>query len=174
MERIGQYVGETLQWCQPRLFASEYELRCGDVVVATLDFRSAFGTHATAESADGRWTFKRVGFWRTRVTVRNEGGDDDVAVFENETWSGGGTLRFANGTSYQASTNFWTTRWEFQTAGEVPLVRFHTHGLARVEADVELQADAAHLAALPLMVMLGWYLVVMLHRDSAATAVIVS
>ena len=45
----------------------EYELRAGDMLAATLRFRSSFGSFATAEDGDGCWTFKRVGFWQTSV-----------------------------------------------------------------------------------------------------------
>ena len=54
--------GQTLKWLQPNWLKMEYELHAGEEVVATLRFRSSFGTLATAQSADGCWTFKRVGF----------------------------------------------------------------------------------------------------------------
>jgi hypothetical protein len=77
---------------QPSAWREAYELRAGDDLVATLRFRSAFGSFATAETAEDCWTFKRVGFWKTHVTVRRCGADEDLAVFHNNTWNGGGTM----------------------------------------------------------------------------------
>ena len=85
----------------------EYELRADDEVIATLRFRSSFGTFATAESADGCWTFKRIGFWKTKATIRACGSETEIAFFKNNTWSGGGTLELSDGRKFQATTNLW-------------------------------------------------------------------
>jgi len=115
--------GQTLKWLQPNWLKMEYELHAGEEVVATLRFRSSFGTLATAQSADGCWTFKRVGFFQTRVTVRTCDSENDLAVFKNNTWKGGGTLILAGGREYPVSTNFWQTEYAFQNAQGEPLVR---------------------------------------------------
>lgn len=57
MKRMADLAGRELRWVK----SDGYELRDGDTVAATLRFRSMWGSLATAESADGCWTFKRVG-----------------------------------------------------------------------------------------------------------------
>jgi hypothetical protein len=85
---------QSLRCVQPNILKMNYELRAGDEVMATLRFRSLMGTLATGESADGCWTFKRVGFLQASATVRSCGSDSDIAAFKHNTWSGGGTLIF--------------------------------------------------------------------------------
>ena len=97
MLKITELIGQESRWTQPHASKMEYELRARDVIAATLSFRSSFGSFATATSADGTWTFKRVGFWQTRATVRADGAEADLAVFKNNTWSGGGTLELPGG-----------------------------------------------------------------------------
>jgi hypothetical protein len=174
MKQLAEVTGLPLQWMQPSAWREAYELRAGDDVVATLRFRSAFGSFAVAETAEACWTFKRVGFWTTRVTVRQCGSDDDLAVFHNNTWDGGGTLQFPDGRRYPASTNFWQTRYELQTDAGEPLVRFDIGGVFRQSAGVIVQPAAVRLAELPLLITLGWYLAVMMHQDSSAAAVVVA
>jgi hypothetical protein len=167
--KIAELTGQALKWVQPNAFKMEYELRAEDVVAATLRFRSSFGSFATAESADGSWTFKRVGFWQTKVTVRASGVDADLAVFKNNTWSGGGTLELPDGRKYPASTNFWATQFEFKTeAGEALISYRSIGGMLHMSSAVEIHPLAKDLAELPWMVPLGWYLTVMMHMDSAA------
>jgi len=108
----------------------EYELRAGDELVATTRFRSSFGSFAEAESAEGRWTFKRVGFWRTKATIRVSDSDVDLATFKNNTWSGGGTLETRDGQVLRATTNFWQTALDFETEDGQTLIRFKTAGVA--------------------------------------------
>ena len=70
MQGIRDVVGTELEWVQPHALRREFELRAGEEAVAKLEFRSTFGSLASAQSGEGTWTFKRVGFWRSHVTVR--------------------------------------------------------------------------------------------------------
>ena len=169
MKKIAEVIDRELEWVQPSAWKMAYELRAGDEPVATLRFRSSFGSFATAEGADGCWTFKRVGFWQTRVTIRGCGSEMDIAMFKNNTWSGGGTLELPDERKVLASTNLWQTNFEFKTETGEALVRFKTGGLVHLSATVEIQPDSAGMRELPWVVMLGWYLAVMMYMDTAST-----
>jgi len=157
-----------LRWVQPHVFDRTYELRDGDDLVATLSFRSTFGSFATARTADGVWTFKRVGFWQTRATVRADGQPADLAVFQHATWSGGGTLRLADGREILVTTNFWQSRIEFRWPDGEVLFRYSTSGFLRQESDLEVMPALARVAEAAWLLPFGWYLVVMMHEDAAA------
>ena len=67
MKNVRDFAGsDDLTWTQPKALKQAFELRAGEDVVGTLEFRNSFGSFATGESADGRWTFKRQGFFRPR------------------------------------------------------------------------------------------------------------
>jgi hypothetical protein len=170
VKKIAEVIGRELEWVQPSAWKMQYELRAGDELIATLRFRSSFGSFATAESADGCWTFKRVGFWQTRVTIRGCGSETESATFTNNTWSGGGTLDLPDGRKILANTNFWQTNLEFKTEAGAALVRFKIGGLVHLSAKVEIQPDIAGVPELPWLAMLGLYLVVMMNVDAASTA----
>lgn len=165
----------TLVWSQPSAFTMDYELRAGEDVVARLAFRSSFGTLAAASAAEGTWTFKRVGFWQPVVTVRREGESDDLATFRNSTWSSGGTLQLRDGREYRADSSFWMTEFRFLAEGDRPLVVFRRiSGVFHTSAEVDVRPEAREMAELPWIVPFGWYLTVMMQRDTAATSAIVS
>ena len=169
MQSIYDFVGRELKWVQPHARKMEYELNAGTELVANLRFRSAFGSLATAESADGCWTFKRVGFWATRATIRACGSDQELAAFRNNTWKSGGTLELPNGRRYPASSNLWATAYAFTTEAGEPLVKFHQiGGTFHLSTLVDILPAAAFIAELPWLVTLGWYLAVMQQMDSAA------
>jgi hypothetical protein len=170
MDKIGNFVGLPLQWSETSLLKAHYELTSGDIQIATLRFRSVWGTFATAQSADGCWTFKRVGFWQTRATIRPCDGEEEIATFQNNTWSGGGTLLFPDGRQYLANTNFWQTQYEFKTPTGESLIHYRNRGVFRSSAEVTILPQAKELEELPWMVMLGWYLIIMMQSDSSAAA----
>jgi hypothetical protein len=169
MLKITQLTSHPLKWVQPSM-KMEYELLTGETLAATLKFRSMWGTLAFVNSGDGDWTFKRIGFWQNRASIRATDSEEDLAVFTNNTWSNGGLLKFSGGKCYKATTNVWMTRMEWLTEDEQPLVAFKIGGFFKHSAEVEIMSAAARLPELPILVLFGWYLILMLHRDTAASA----
>ena len=171
MLKITELPGQELRWKQAHALKMEYELRRRDVTAATLRFRSSFGSLATAESGDGSWTFKRVGFWQTRATVRAVGAEADLAVFKNQTWNGGGSLELPDGRKYPANTNFWATQYEFLTEQGKPLIRYQrVAGFLHLSSQVEIPEWSKELVEMPWLAAFGWYLTVMLYMDMSAAA----
>jgi len=169
--RISDVADRELTWAQPSFARQAFELTAPDAV-GRLVFPRMLGTLAEAESGEGTWTFKRVGFFHQRATVRTAGAETDLAVFRNNTWHCGGTLEFAEGRRFRATTNFWNTRFAWETEDAQTLLRFHHGGAFKLSATVEIQEAARALPELPVLVLFGWYLCVMLHHDAGAAAAI--
>jgi len=169
--KMADWVGQTLRWVQPRALKQELELRAQEIPIATLRFRGAFRSEATAESAEGCWTFRQVGFWRQRILIREYGAETDLAVFHHHVWRGGGILELADGRRYTVRTNFWTTRLELTDEAGNPLLTFRKiGGFLRLSAEMEISPEAKHLPELPWLVPFGCYLIVLKYREQAATA----
>jgi len=174
MDRISALGEQGLAWLQPKTLEHYFELQAGPAQLATLAFHSAWGTLATAETADGTWTFKRVGFLNPRVTVRAAGSPDNLAVYQPKFW-GDGTLTFADGATFRwQPTNFWATEWAFTGTGDTPLVRFKSGAeksklsdILKTQALMELEPDESIRPYVPLLVALGMYLIILHQQDAA-------
>ena len=170
MKSIVELARHELKWTQPKALKNSFELHSDDQVVGTLVLKSIFGSFATGTSADGCWTFKRVGFFQTRVTIRRCDDETDIGTFRNSTWKAGGTLELPDGRKYRATSNLWQSKLEFQDPSGNPIIKLKTGGLMHLSAGVEIEPAAARIPELPWMVMLGWYLAVMMKNDSAGAA----
>lgn len=166
---IAELTQSPLKWQQPSM-RQEFELVTRDTPVASLNFRSSFSSLGTAQSGEGSWTFKRIGFWQNKAYIRAAGSETDLAIYTRNTWQQGGTLEFADGHRYVFKTNFWMTRMGWWTETGQPLVNFQIGGFFRHSAEVEVLPIAYHLPQIPLLVLFGWYAVLMLYRDSSAAA----
>jgi len=146
-----------------------YELRSADSPVGYLRFEKPYGSLASAEVASQKWTFKRAGFLAPRVTVRSASPEAEIAVFCPH-WSGGGTLHFADGHQAQwRCTNFWGSQWAFVGSDSRVLVGFsHHEGLFKASAQLQFEESSAALPDFPLVVALGWYLMILAADDSSA------
>ena len=171
-EQLAAGVGSELRWRQPEVTKRRYILQRegADAAFATLDWRSMWGTFATATIGDDEWTFKRGGFLRPRVTVRRLGSDEDIATFEAN-WQGGGTLTIADGAAYTwKAANFWHSQWNWLDASGAELLHFaNKQGFVRQEATVAIGPVGAQIPELELLTTLGWYLLILAANDSAAT-----
>src|SRR5919205_3856272 len=81
MPSIGAVITEELTWTRAGALQGTYELRAGTEVVATVRCAQWGGARAVVEAGDSCWTFRRVGFWHPRVTVREVGSETDLATF---------------------------------------------------------------------------------------------
>ena len=177
MEELSTVFGLPLYWVQPKTGERQFELCADKRLFGVLRFETAFGTRATAESATGRWTFKRVGFLNPRVTIREAGITDNLAVY----WPklhGDGWLEYISGKRFHwVSTNFWGTEWGFADRQEELLFvmkpgaeKPKLSGLLKTQAVVEIRPPGHRLAELPMLLSLGWYLMV-LHQEDTTAAV---
>lgn len=173
MESLPSAINLPLFWVQPKAIERQFELRSANRLFGNLRFESAWGTLATASSAAGNWTFKRVGFLNPRLTVRQAGATDDLALYWPKFW-GDGWLEFVGGSRFHwKATNFWRTEWGFANEQEELLFLLKPgvekpklSDLLKTQAVVEIQPGGHHLAELPLLLMLGWYLMILHQEDT--------
>src|SRR5262249_16790111 len=152
-------VGTRLEWRQPRVFERYHELTAGSQLAGTLRFEKHFGTLATAEYGDRRWTFKRTGFWSPRVSVREEGSTADIAILTPK-WKGGGELIFQTGRRFTLkSLSFWGGDWAFETDDGAEVISVHgPHGLIHNKGEASVGLSASRLPETPVLLLLIWYL----------------
>jgi hypothetical protein len=164
MLALREVAGRRLLWVQPAagLF---FELRAGDEVASRLRWERV--SLASGEAADQRWTFKREGFWHPRVTVRVPNSDANVAVF-HPGWTRGGTLELGPGRQFRFGVaTFWSREWDWMDELGQPLVHFRNHGSGlKLECEVVIESNANALPETPLLVVLGWYLLVLSAQDA--------
>lgn len=172
MRTINEAATGELLWVQPARLKQEFELRAGDEIVGSLRFERS--SLATGEAAGQSWTFKREGFWHPRITVRVPGSDANVALF-SPGWAGGGTLDLDGRQLRFVAANFWHSQWDWVDAQNKPVVHFKSHqGVLKTEGQVEIETDAIQSPDLPLLGVLGWYLLVLFARDASDQLLTVS
>lgn len=167
MKTISQTTSRPLRWNRLRWFKGDFELRAGADAVGALSFRSVWSYLAAATSADGAWTFKRVGFWRPVIAIRAAGSDADIAVFRYNTWKNGGWLEFRDGRKYRLTDNCWATRFEMLSDRDQVLMALRASSWTERSAEVEPGPEARSLPELSLLLLFGWYLAVLTREEAA-------
>lgn len=136
--------------------------------IGTIRWEKSFGSLATAEASEGQWTFERGGFWGVRVTVRESGSAETIAMFVSN-WNGmtgslqyrgGQRIRWASsGPDWSMSRRFWHSRWWWFSENGPEIASFSSDNrLMKTEGRLEISTHGAGLPELPLLALLGWYL----------------
>jgi hypothetical protein len=177
MQRLHDIDGSAeLRWIKPKRSQRRFELHAGEAVVATLTWTR--GASAIGRWADEQYRFGRQGWFRQRVLVHEGDGDasgvpdEPIATFAQR----GGTLTFSDGRTFlwQKPKRWTNERVWVDSAGAV-LARFSpANGQTTVTLASEPQV--ARAPELPLLVLLGQYLLVLAAQDAeaASTAAVVA
>jgi hypothetical protein len=159
----------TMSLSRRGFFERLYEVHAGADLLATLSFDGMFAGDATGLFGGDSWTFKRTGFFARRVTVRKATSEFGDAVFQNRRWSNGGTLTFSDGRWYAVSAARWGTGLQFQTESGETTISFRTAGNLKETVNIEVLRPSPDL---PLLLLLGCYLVAAMVEETAATAAV--
>jgi len=101
----------------------QYELRRDGAVVGRLTRPSVWSQKFEAETPEGRWTFRRSGFWRNHAEIVDASGQ---VIASGKLGYGGGVLTFADGQSFQVTNKgWWRPVWTVATDDGQPLLYVH-------------------------------------------------
>ena len=175
MRDLNDVMSEALQWVRPKRSKRAFELRAGEAVVATLVWTR--GSSALAQWAQGQYRFSRQGWLRQRILVHGASSttpvatDEPLATFAQRA----GALTFPDGRAFLwRKPQRWTSERVWVDSNATALVRFRSVGHAAVA--VICQPEAVSLPELPLLLLLGQYLLVLASQDAeaASTAAVVA
>lgn len=156
-------------WSRPRLFTRRHELHSGEDLLATLEARTPLGSAMVAHTAGGHWRLHHVGLLRGQVRVTREQAAEPAVTFRPG-WFGAGTVETAGGQALRwHRADFWGRTWALVDAGGLTRVTFQRGpGLFRADTHVLVADPARRDPELEPLVLLGFYLIVLMARQSHA------
>lgn len=156
-------------WTRPKLMSRVFELRAGDDLLATLEVRSWLGSHMVGETAGGRWDVRHEGLLRGRCVLRREGERTDHLVFRPR-WFGAGEVTTPGGDVLTWKRgDFLGRRWRLlDRDGHVQIEMVRRPAFFKTSVLVAVSDAGRRWAELPELVLLGFFLLRMLERQSQA------
>ncbi len=148
----------------------KYELKQSGEVVGALRHPGILSSNFVAETPEGRWTFRRSGFYGTGAEIVDSVSEKPIATFKSA-WGGRGILTFADGQAFHLECKgWWHPVWSVLAESGELILRIHTR-----EKTVDLPtATAVAESRLSLLIMFAWYRVLQAQEDASAAAMIAS
>jgi hypothetical protein len=158
-----------LRWLRGPGPETAFTLSSGDANVATLRWTEGARSLATAETADAQWTLKRGGFLNPHITARRAGSPADLArlsvhlSYHRIELAGGPGYRFRR-------AGLLVPAWTITTDDGVEVAHIEPvrEGRTLVGGAVLVPAAAADRPELLLLVVLGWYFIVLAWFEDEA------
>lgn len=152
-----------LEWRQPRLLRSRWELFADGGLVATIQRRGTFQRGFVAQTDGQQWEIQ-VG-WGGDATIRAAGGSAPAVIFRRR-WLGG-RLDLGDGEKFRwRARGFWAATHVVENDEGFEFVRFRRRfSPPRIEATVELTDSGRSLRPLVPLLLLGWALMLSAHRN---------
>ncbi len=166
MKALSTGIGLQLHWIQPSALERRFELYSENRLLEELRIapdRTAYGALTIANTETERWILKGTGILKRRLSIREDGEDDDFAVYRPKFW-GDGWVEFVKGSKFHwKSTNFWGTgRGFYNEQNELLFVlKPKLFDLLKMQSVVKIGAQFNELDELPLLLMLACYLYVL-------------
>lgn len=153
-------------WARPRLLSRRWELRAGDVVVATLESRSWLGARMAGETAAGRWDLRHEGFLPGRAVMRREGEEAEHLRCRSG-WFGAGRIDCPDGTSLAWKRgDLWGRRWQVLDGdGHVQVEFIRRPAFFKSSTSVTATDAGRKRPELAELVLLGCFLLRLLERQ---------
>jgi hypothetical protein len=159
-------MGKTLHWKQPKRFQSKYLLRSQDHNWGTLHYEgNHFVRRAIAKTSDCEWRFKYIRFSLPKITILKENEFFAQASLETN-WGWQSDLILGNDQHFYWKPTYHTeNEFCFLNHENLPVMFLRSrYGFFKLEADVEIDPSFSHNSYLPLLTMLGWFLMLLRHR----------
>ncbi|MBK7143437.1 MAG: hypothetical protein IPH75_15305 [bacterium] len=150
----------------------DWDMTADGITHASLRFDNMFGSRAVAEAVDGRWTFKRNGFFNTWVGVRKAGSETDIAAMRRKGWSAA-EITLLSGPQYAwRKTKRVRGEWGLYDLRDrlVMTALFKRHFL-KVEGSIMIEPAGTDNSDLPMLMLLCWYWLVLRDADEQASVV---
>lgn len=162
-----------LTWTKvPRKRPRMYELSQGDNVYARLTWQKLGGSHALGESQAGSFSFKRVGFFSTKVTIRTTESDLDIGYFY-PTMLGGGRIELRDGRMWKIKAmGLFQPRYVVFDNSERAVLNFKVKGFGS-GSELTFAKPYPDEKTAYLLAIIGWYVSILANEDSSAAAVII-
>lgn len=160
-----------MQWQQPRWNKRYWELAGDDgKVIATLEQPSVWKREGRVVYEGRVLTFRSVGFWQTKMAVRDDATGVDIAEYRK-----GSAPAITFKTSrifYWRRKGLWRSSYSFTATDNEDVVTFtsRSSGFFRSGASVTLSSASYKYPEVPVLLTFGWWLMLLAAAQSAAAA----
>lgn len=168
MKKLSEYYGQKLEFNQPSVWKTYYELKAGDELIGIIKKVKKFSSQLEVEISGKKWIFYRPSFWRSEIAVKESGYSLPYAKFKGNILKQHGTIELPKGERIKLVFKTFKKNYEIQNSSGEVLVKLVDKIKFRTTVEIYMEKRSELIDKYPWIILLAWY--ISAQKKSAAIA----
>ncbi len=168
MKNLSYYYGKKLEFIQPSVWKTYYELKSNDEIIGTIKKVKTFGFQLEIAMFNKKWTFYRPSFWRSEVAVKESGYTLPYAKYKGGKFKQHGMIELPRGERIKLMFKAFKKDYEIQDSSGQVFVKLVDKVKFRTNVEIFIEKRSEVIDKYPWIIVLAWY--ISAQRKHAAMA----
>ena len=168
MKNLSSFCGKQLEFTQPSVWKTYYELKNGDEIVGTVKKLKKFGFKLEINIFDNKWIFYRSSFWKSEIAIRQSGYTLPYAKYKGGKFTQHGMIKLPKGGRVRIVFKAFKKDYEIQDSSGQVLVRLTDKVKFRTTVEISIMKRSELIDKYPWVIILAWYISAIRKHVAAA------
>lgn len=164
---LSDYKGQTLQLIQLKFLKRDYELKCGDALIAKIHHLKWYSSDFEVEWNKNKWEIYKPSIWKGLVEIKESGKQLPFASYSKTGFKLEGIIDLPHGQKLKLVFRIFKGDYEVQTLSGERLVLIKDKCSFKDKTEFDIQQKSELLDKYPWSILLAWYLTQQRRRRSS-------
>jgi hypothetical protein len=169
MKYLSSFYGKQLEFTQPSVWKTYYELKCDEQTLGTVKKIKKFSFQLEINIFNNKWIFYRPSFWRSEIAIRQSGYTLPYAKYKGGKFKQHGMIELPKGGRVKIVFKAFKKDYEIQDSSGQVLVKLADKVKFRTTVEISVMKRSELIDKYPWIIILAWYISA-LRKHAAAAA----
>ncbi len=168
MKNLSSFYGKQLEFTQPSVWKTYYELKSDNEILGTVKKTKKFGFQLEIDMFNKKWIFYRPSFWRSEIAIRQSGYTLPYAKYNGGKFKQHGMIELPKGGRVKIVFKAFKKDYEIQDSSGQVLVKLADKVKFRTSVDISIIKRSELIDKYPWVIILAWYISALKKHAAAA------
>ncbi|MDQ7816482.1 MAG: hypothetical protein RDU14_05605 [Melioribacteraceae bacterium] len=169
-KRLSDYIGKELLLTQPKFLKRDYELKCGEEIIAKINHPKWYSSDFVAIWNKQKWEVYKPSIWRSVVEIKEAGKQLPFAAYQKTRFKSEGVVDLPRGQKLKLVLRVFKGSYEIQSISGERLVLIKDKASFKDKTEFVVEQRSELLDKYPWIILLAWYISSQRKHHSAAAA----
>ncbi|MBS3945786.1 MAG: hypothetical protein KGZ42_09835 [Melioribacter sp.] len=156
-KKLSDYMGRTLLLTQLKFLKRDYELKCEEEIIASINYPKWYGSDFEIAWGNKKWFVYRPSFWKNAIEIKEASKQLPFASYKKKGFKSGGIVSLPMGEELKIFFKFFKGSYGIQNSAEECLVLIKDKFSWNDRTEFYIQKRSELLDKYPWMILLAWY-----------------
>lgn len=158
MKILSYYYGKRLEFTQPSVWKTYYELKCDNEIIGTVKKIKTFGFQLEIDMFNKKWIFYRPAFWRSEIAIREAGYTLPYAKYKGGKFKQPGMIELPKGGRVKIVFKAFKKDYTIQDSSGQVLISLVDKVKFRTTVEILIEKRSEIIDRYPWIIILAWYI----------------